>query len=117
MESNIILLQPWPLVKLQVLNVFDYLECEDKKWVWSEHPQVNGCSLQTNEIIKMGYWTSHLAKKGLTAKAALAMQMFRDNTCLSHTSGGLGPATSMWQMHEGQLRSSCFQPWQAEAGE
>lgn len=29
-ETNITLLQPWPLVKLQVLNVFDHLELEDK---------------------------------------------------------------------------------------
>lgn len=38
MERNIILLQPWPLVKLQVLNVFDYLESEDKNHTkrWSD---------------------------------------------------------------------------------
>lgn len=30
MEGNIILFQPWALVKFQVLNVFNYLKSEEK---------------------------------------------------------------------------------------
>jgi len=38
MVRNIILLQPWALVKLQVLNVFNHLESDNKNHAktWSE---------------------------------------------------------------------------------
>lgn len=38
MERNIILFQPWALVKFQVLNVFNYLKSEEKNYInrWSD---------------------------------------------------------------------------------
>lgn len=78
MERNIILFQPWPLVELQVLNVFNYLKLEDKVTLTGGLIKVSILHLEkekrkqpppVNEMI--GTHSEVTQQKGFTAKAAL----------------------------------------------
>lgn len=79
MERNIILFQPWPLVKFQVLNVFNYLKLEDKITLTGGLIKVSILHLKkvkkkaappVNEMIETHSEVTQ--EKGFTAKAVLA---------------------------------------------
>lgn len=108
MERNIILLQPWPLVKLQVLNVFNYLESEDKNHTkrWFDQNIQKSMNMPPKSIKQSKYIIKQVTQqKGFTAKAVLTIQMFSANkSSPSHiSSGGRSPTISTGQTHGGQL--------------
>lgn len=97
MERNIILLQPWPLVKLQVLDVFNDLESVNKSHIWEAVWSWTWSSMNTppkiNGMIKI--YCSVTQQNHLAAKAVLTMPMFGANTSSPSRISSLGKHTEV----------------------